>query len=85
MVALLDDVKNAARFGQILFSDHADERSSLRNANERDVRCALLSATLATAADKGRVEVTGGKDRDGEDLTVVVRLIRPGLIVITFY
>jgi hypothetical protein len=85
MSGLLDEVKNAARFGQIIFSDHADDRSEHRSVGANDVRYALLSATHAKPTEKGRIEVSGGKDRDGDELLVVVRLIRPGLIVITFY
>ena len=85
MTALLDEVKNAARFGEIRFVDHAEERSFERNASPRDVRAAILSATLATLQDNGRIRIEGGLDRDGDALNVVAKLIHRGLLVITLY
>jgi hypothetical protein len=55
-----------------------------RRAGLVDVRMALASATAAMTQDRGGWRVEGGRDRDGDDLTVIVD-IEADVIVITLF
>lgn len=80
---VLGRIQHAARYGRVIPTQHARERMRLRNADPRDVDSAIHSATVAIEQDEGAVRLEGGSDLDGDPLTVVVREIRPGLLVIT--
>jgi len=54
-----------------------------RGAVLDDVQRALTSATRCSAADKGRWKLTG-RDRDGDELTVVIAL-EDGVVVVTVF
>lgn len=85
-MAVLDDVRRATRYGRILLSNHAEERCEERGVRAGDIRHALLSATSAIPGDRpDRWVISGGTDIDGDPLTLVVRLIQPGLYVVTVY
>jgi hypothetical protein len=55
-----------------------------RDAKPSDVRAALLSATAALAQERGSWRVTGGCDRVGDDLTLIIDLMAD-VIVITLF
>jgi len=70
--------------GRIALTDHAIRRMRERRAGLVDVRRALTSATAAMTQDRGGWRVEGGRDRDGDDLTVIVD-IEADVIVITLF
>ena len=50
-----------------------------------DVKRAILTATSALDQGDGSYRLDGGCDLDGDELVVVVREIRPGVLVITIF
>ncbi len=83
---LLARIQNAARYGRIRTGNHSRESMSKRGASAEDVKRAILSATRAiNQPEKGAVRLEGGKDRDGDELTVVVAEDREGLRVVTIF
>lgn len=79
----LADIRGYALAGRIVVLEHARRRMRERGANFEDLRQALMTATLCRPADAGRWKVTG-KDRDGDDLTVVVELDDEDIVVTVF-
>jgi len=64
---------------------HAQQRMRSRHIRFDDLRLAAASATRAVlqpANDRWRVE--GGRDMDGDDLTLVVE-VRADVLIITLY
>lgn len=56
-----------------------------RTSSPRHVLAAIASATKATEQANGRIRVEGGRDLDGDDLTVVCKLEPSGVLVITLF
>lgn len=54
-----------------------------RNAEPRDVKNAIITATTAIEQEQAAVRLEGGTDLDSVALTVVVREVQPGLYIIT--
>ena len=82
---LLAKIPKAARHGEIRLSPHAEEEAGKANAQARDIKRAILSATQASEQEEGKVRLEGGSDVDGEPLRVVVRETHYGLRVITVF
>ncbi len=80
----LQHIKGYASAGRIRYSPHALERMAERGAREDDVRRAIATATRAVGQANGRWLVTGGVDRDGDELTPVV-VLEGGVVVVTLY
>lgn len=81
----LAEIQRLARLGRVRFTRHAFERMDERGATLRDVVAALVSATAAVhQPDRGTWRVEGGRDRVGDDLTVVVAL-EADVVVITVF
>ena len=79
----LANVRGYASAGRVRFSKHAWLRMYERNATEMDVLHALATAQSCRAAPEERWRVEG-KDRDGDDLTVVV-VLENGVLVVTLF
>ena len=76
----------AARLGRLGVRRHADGRMEERNAQARDIRAAVLSATHAQWDEEaGTWVLQGGQDIDGIDLTVVVSDDGYGVNLVTVY
>ena len=80
----LAEIQRLASLNRLVFTSHAAKRMDQRGAKREDVRAALVSATSARAQDRGGWRVEGGRDRDGDDLTVIVD-IEDDVIVITLF
>jgi hypothetical protein len=80
---VLDRIKHAARYGRVIPSLHARARMQERNAEPRDVKNAIITATTAIEQEQAAVRLEGGTDLDSVALTVVVREVQPGLYIIT--
>lgn len=83
--ALAEIKRLASLIGRIQFRWHAIERMDERGATKDDVKHALLSASAATwQPDHQTWKVTGGVDRDGDDLVCAVD-IEADVIVVTIF
>jgi hypothetical protein len=83
---LLARIQKAAAHGETRPSKHARESMSLRGVSAEDVRQALRSATKAIfQSDTNTIRLEGGKDTDGDYLTVVVSEQPFGLRVVTVF
>jgi hypothetical protein len=80
---VLADVHGYTGAGRYTFGDHARKQIRRRGGTPNDIRQALLNCTHATPADDGCWKVTG-KDCDGDDLSLIVRLC-PEVFVVTTY
>ncbi len=81
----LRTIQGLAAEGRIRFTDHAANGSMVeRAATVGDVRCALVTATVARPQPNGVWRVEGGADLDGEGLAAVV-LIDRGVVVVTVF
>jgi hypothetical protein len=81
----LTEIKRLAGLNRIVYSSHARDRMFERGATARDVRAALLSATVARwQADRRNFKVDGGVDCDGDEMTVIVD-IQADVIVVTIF
>ncbi len=78
-------IQHAARYGRVILSLHAQDEADNANVRARDIEHAIRTATSAVAQEQGRFRLEGGTGLDGESLIVVVREIRPGLLVITVF
>jgi hypothetical protein len=82
--ALLEEVKRAARYGQILTSRHARDRLEERSVSAAEVSGAIATATKAIEQPETEtIRLEGGTDADGLELTVVVAMDRRGLRLVT--
>ena len=84
-VTMLTRIHHAARYGRIILSLHAQEEAEEAGARWADIKSAILTATVAKEQAEGRVRLEGGTDLEGEPLTVVVREVQPGLLVVTVF
>ena len=80
----LREIQGYAAAGRIAYSRHADARMQERGVSRHDCRRALATATRAASQANETWRVTGGRDVDGDDLTVVVA-IEGGVLVVTVY
>ncbi len=78
-------IQHAARYGRVILSHHAQEEADDANVQARDIEHAIRTATSAVPQEDSKFRLEGGADLDGEPLTVVVREIQPGLLVITVF
>ena len=84
--AVLRAVKDAARLGQLRFTNHGRERMGERSAQARDVKCAAASAVSAEWSDEhASWKITGGKDFDGDSLDIAVTVEGAVVRVITVF
>jgi hypothetical protein len=81
----LASIKGFAAANRIRLVLHALDRASQRGATYRDVRSALMNATvcIANAQREGSWRVSG-EDLDGDELTCVC-VIESGVVVITLF
>ena len=79
----LREIQGHAGVGNIRYTAHARTRMAERAVSVGDVRCALVTATAAIG-DNGAWCVDGGRDLDGEGLTVVVAIDRAAVVVTVF-
>jgi hypothetical protein len=85
---ILKFVQGAARLRQIRVAlGHPTTRMQQRQAQLEDIREAILSATSAAIGDDGpdRWVIGGGRDLDGDPLTVVVKLRENTVWVVTVF
>ena len=69
-----------------MFGSHARERFRQRSCTADGCIRAILTATSCKLNDRERWELHGGKDQDGDDLTVVCVLdVDDGVIVVTVF
>ncbi len=81
----LKEASRAAFANQFEVSKHGLERMAERGATRKDICCAMRSASLATEQEHERKwRLEGGKDLDGEPLTVVIVFTGTGLVVSVF-
>lgn len=78
-------IQQAARYGRIILSRHAEEEADNANVQAQDIKHAVLTATTAIAQEQGKFRLEGGSDLDGDALAVVVREIQPGLFIVTVF
>jgi hypothetical protein len=63
----------AGRTRTFIVSLHAFRDSMrTRNVSDEDIRSALMTAKRATKETPTKFKITGGVDRDGDDLSVVI-------------
>ncbi|HET9931131.1 MAG TPA: DUF4258 domain-containing protein [Polyangiaceae bacterium] len=79
----LAEIRRAAIARRVRFSPHARQRMNQRFVRPPDVYCALESATACMATEQERWKVAG-PDRDGDELTMVVK-IEGDVVVITVF
>ena len=79
----LDLIREYARLGMVVITEHAAERMAQRRVYRRDLMNALRNAKRCTQSDGDKWKTTG-PDVDGDALDVVVA-IRSNLIVVTVY
>jgi hypothetical protein len=71
----LERAKAAARVWQVRWRRHSAARSVQRNAQAADIREAILTARTAVwRAEEDTWRLEGGRDLDGDNLTVVVAI-----------
>ena len=81
----LDAVHEAGKTGRFDVSTHAKEEAAECSATRYDIQEALRTATTAIhQAGRDRWRIEGGKDLDGDDLTVVV-VFEGDVVVITVF
>lgn len=81
----LHEAKRLARGGQITFSAHADKRLREHGATPRDVVTAIVTAwTARYQTERNNWKLTGGVDRSGDPLVVVVAFVG-NLLVVTIF
>ena len=80
----LAEVKRLAIARRVSFTKHAYDRMRERGAVVADVLAALSSATRAQHETGYKYRVTGGVDRDGDELSVIVA-IEADLLVVTIF
>ena len=83
VVDVLNRIKHLADIRAIRFTRHGRERADERGANFEDVREALMTASTSKP-DGDKYKVEGGRDLDGDSLTVVVA-IEEKLLVVTLF
>lgn len=82
---MLERIKELVARGHVKFTFHARIRMDERNASEADVCEAVLSANAADHnAAKDNYRVSGGCDRDGDPMTVIVA-VEADVVVITIF
>jgi len=79
----LDEIHRCAAAGLDRYTSHATRRMDERGIKRSDVRHAVSLATRCAAQENGCWRVPG-RDRAGDELTVVVALVQ-GVLVITAY
>lgn len=79
----LDEIRDAARLGQLRYTKHAQERMHERNAKRADVERACLTATGAVWQRDDVWKVTGGVDLDGDSLGIIAAIDPGDVWVIT--
>jgi len=80
----LERAREDAKMGRVDRGPHARQRMKERNVQVEDVRRAMMSATKAAHdRENDTWKLTGGKDVDGDGLTVVVAF-DPTRLVTTF-
>lgn len=80
---ILADVRGYALAGRVRFTRHAWLRVDERQATQGDVLHALTAAERCRGVGEERWRVEG-KDRDGDDLTVIV-VLEDGVLVVTLF
>lgn len=81
----LAEVHRAGASGDFYVSPHARERQGERSVQRVDLQEAMRTATNATfQSDRDTWRIDGGKDFDGDDLTVVV-VFDAGVVVVTVF
>jgi hypothetical protein len=78
-------IRDHARAWRIIFVGHAEKRMRQRGATRDDVRAALMGGKRAVAQPEERWRVDGGRDLEGDDLTVVVVIEDDGDLVVTLF
>jgi hypothetical protein len=82
---VLAEVQRLARLDRIVITGHARIRMVDRGATRKDLRSALVTATIAIRqVDRGNWRIEGGADNAGDDLTVIVDL-EADVIVVTLF
>lgn len=80
----LAEIRRHAVAGRIVYTRHAIQRMGERGAHRADVREALCGASSCKVGSSVGTWVVCGRDRDGDDLDVVVA-VEAGLIVVTLF
>jgi hypothetical protein len=78
-------IQQAARYGRVILTRHAEEEAENANVQARDIENAIRTATVAMEQEQRKFRLEGGTDLDGDSLTVVIREIQPGLLVVTVF
>jgi len=78
-------IQHAARHGRVLLSRHAQDEAENAGVQARDIENAIRTATVAIEQEQQKYRLEGGCDLDGDALTVVVREVQPGLLVVTVF
>ncbi|MCX5744645.1 MAG: DUF4258 domain-containing protein [Proteobacteria bacterium] len=82
---VLDEIRRLVRRGSIVLTRHARDRLAERGASVRDLVAALLGATQASwQVDRANWRVSGGRDLDGDEMTVIVDLVADVIVVTIF-
>jgi len=81
----LAQIQRLARLDQVVITSHARRRMAERDVTELDVWMALLTATAAfPQSDLDNWRVEGGRDVDGDDLTLICDLDADVIVVTLF-
>lgn len=80
----LREIQGHAAVNNIRYTAHARTRMTERAVSEGDVRCALVTATVASLGDSGEWCIEGGVDLGRDGLTVVVILDGASVVVTVF-
>ncbi len=80
----LSDVQGLASAGRIVIGRHAVQRMGERGATFDDVKEALVTATGCQAQPASRWRLEGGRDCDGDELTLIVT-IELAVVVVTLF
>jgi hypothetical protein len=83
--AALRTARKAGTTGQFYVTAHALQRQDERSVTQADIASALASSMRATYQPQRRTwRLGGGRDLDGEELTVVV-VFEQGVVVVTVF
>jgi hypothetical protein len=82
---VIDECRMAGRLDQFRLSGHAQQRCAERGVGRNDVKQALVSCENADWQEEQKTwKITGGRDLDGDALTLAVA-VQHGVVVVTVF
>jgi len=80
----LEEARRAGATDRFYVTLHARDHRDGRNVHRADIRQALRTAKTAGLQENERWRIDGGRDLDGDDLTVIV-VFDAGVVVVTVF